>query len=50
MLENKSCFEQFISSMPLSNEINIFIGEENIIKYLKDYSIIIKQVQIDDNI
>jgi len=50
MLEDKFNFSKFITSFPLNNWINLFIGEENILPFLKDYTIIVKQVNIDWNI
>ncbi len=47
MLEDKFNFSKFIQSFHLNNWINIFIWEENILNFLKDYTIIIKQVNID---
>lgn len=50
MLEDKHNFIRFIASLPLQSWVNIFIGEENIIQFLKDYTIILKPVIIDGNI
>lgn len=50
MLEDKFNFSKFITSFPLNNGINLFIWEENILPFLKDYTIIVKQVNIDWNI
>jgi transcriptional regulator of heat shock response len=50
MLEDKFSFSKFITSLNISNWINLFIWEENIIPFLKDYTMIIKQVNIDWNI
>jgi transcriptional regulator of heat shock response len=47
MLEDKFSFSKFIKSFPIHNQINIFIWEENILPFLKDYTIILKQVNID---
>ena len=47
MLESKFNFSNFITNFPLQNWINIFIWEENILPYLKDYTIILKQIIID---
>jgi transcriptional regulator of heat shock response len=49
MLEDKFNFSNFIQSFHLNEWINLFIWEENIIPFLKDYTIIIKQVNIDWN-
>lgn len=50
MLEDKNNFIRFISSLPLQEWVNIFIWEENIIQFLRDYTIILKPVVIDGNI
>ncbi|MGE4444281.1 MAG: hypothetical protein AB7E37_04785 [Candidatus Altimarinota bacterium] len=50
MLEDKNNFIRFISSLPLQEGVNIFIGEENIIQFLRDYTIILKPVIIDGNV
>ncbi len=50
MLEDKFNFSKFITSFPLNNWINLFIWEENILPFLNDYTIILKQVNIDGNI
>jgi transcriptional regulator of heat shock response len=50
MLEDKFNFANFIQDFPISEWINIFIWEENILPYLKDYTIIVKQINIDGNI
>lgn len=50
MLEDKNNFIRFISSLPLQQWVNIFIWEENIIQFLKDYTIILKPIAIDGNI
>ncbi len=47
MLEDKFNFSNFITSFPMNEWINIFIWEENILPFLKDYTIILKQVNID---
>jgi len=47
MLEDRYSFSKFITSFPLNNWINLFIWEENILPFLKDYTIILKQVNID---
>jgi transcriptional regulator of heat shock response len=47
MLEDKFSFSKFIKWFPLNHQINVFIWEENILPFLKDYTIIIKQVIID---
>ena len=46
MLEDKQNFINFIENLPLTNWVNIFIWEENIISFLKDYSIILKPIVI----
>ena len=50
MLENKPSFTKFISSFPLRDGVNILIWEENILPYLKDYTIILKALEIDGSI
>lgn len=46
MLEDKFSFIEFIESFPLQNRVNVFIWEENILSFLKDYTIILKPVII----
>jgi transcriptional regulator of heat shock response len=48
MLEDKPNFSSFISGFPIKSWVNIFIWEENILPYLKDYTIILKPLEIDD--
>jgi len=50
MLEDKFNFSKFIRSFPINNWINLFIWEENILPFLKDYTLIVKAVNIDNNI
>lgn len=50
MLEDKASFTTFISSLPLSEWVNIFIWEENIIHFLKDYTIIVRPIIIDEKV
>lgn len=50
MLEDKNNFIKFISSLPLQEWVNIFIWEENITKFLRDYTIIVKPIIIDSQI
>jgi transcriptional regulator of heat shock response len=50
MLEDKPNFSSFITGFPIKPGVNIFIWEENILPYLKDYTIILKPVEIDDAI
>ncbi len=47
MLEDKFNFMKFIWEFPLKSWVNVFIWEENILPYLKDFSIIIKPIHID---
>lgn len=47
MLEDKTNFSNFISTLPITPAVNIFIWEENIIPFLKDYSIILKPISIE---
>ena len=46
MIEDKKSFINFINEQHFSNWINTFIWEENIIPYLKDYTIIVKNITI----
>jgi len=50
MLEDKPNFSGFISGFPVKQGVNIFIWEENILPYLKDYTIILKPIEIDNEI
>ena len=50
MLEDKPNFSNFIEGFPKQSWVNIYIGEENILPYLKDYTIILKPIEIDDTI
>lgn len=50
MLEDQESFTHFISSLNSWDNINIYIWEENILKYLEDYTIIMKKVMIDNSI
>lgn len=50
MLEEKKNFTKFIATLPLSEWVNIFIGEENIISFLRDYTIIVRPLVIDGKI
>jgi len=50
MLEDKFNFIKFMQEFPIKNWVNAFIWEENILPYLKDYSIILKPIKIDDKI
>ncbi len=47
MLEDKFNFSEFIENFPISEGVNTFIGEENILPYLKDYTIILKPISIN---
>lgn len=47
MLEDKKNFIRFISNLPLNHWVNVFIWEENITPFLKDYTIIVRPVKID---
>ena len=47
MLEDKTSFIKFISSLPLNQWVNVFIWEENIINFLKDYTIIVRPIVIE---
>ncbi len=48
MLEEKQNFIKFINSHNFTSNINTIIWEENILSFLKDYTIIIKSVNIWD--
>lgn len=50
MMEDKHNFINFISSLPLSGWINVFIWEENVIQFLKDYTIMVRPLRIDDEV
>lgn len=47
MLEDKPSFSNFIDGFPKQDGVNIYIGEENFLPYLKDYTIILKPIEID---
>ncbi len=47
VIEDKDSFSAFIRSLPLTSIVNVFIGEENIIDFLRDYTIIVKEVKIE---
>jgi len=47
MIEDKFSFIKFITSLPIEPQVNVFIWEENIIPYLKDYTIIVRPIVID---
>lgn len=46
ILEEKDAFITFLSSLPMSENVNIFIWEETNIPYLKDYTILIRPVKL----
>lgn len=50
MLEDKTSFIKFISNLPLEQWVNTFIWEENIINFLRDYTIIVKPILLNGNI
>jgi|GEM_PF-1246543 len=50
MLEDKKNFIEFISQFPISSGVNVFIGEENIMPFLKDYTIILKSILINGEV
>jgi hypothetical protein len=50
MIEDKFNFTSFIQSLPISEGLNTFIWEENILEYLKDYTIILKPISINWNL
>lgn len=47
ILEDKKNFIKFISSLPLNPWVNVFIWEENITKFLRDYTIIVRPITIE---
>lgn len=47
MLEDKFNFIEFVNNFPINPWVNIFIWEENIIPFLKNYTIILKPIKID---
>jgi len=49
ILEDKSSFIKFISSLPINHWINLLIWEENILPFLKNYTIVLKQVSVNWN-
>ena len=50
MLQEKPQFSKFIEGFHLQAGVNIFIGEENILPYLKDYTIILKPFEIENEV
>ncbi len=50
ILEDKFAFSKFIQELPKQEWINLFIWEENILPFLKDYTMILKPIVIDWNI
>ncbi|MCT4617667.1 MAG: DeoR family transcriptional regulator [Candidatus Gracilibacteria bacterium] len=46
ILEEKNSFIAFIKSLGASEQVSVFVGEENMIAYLKDFSIIIKKINL----
>jgi transcriptional regulator of heat shock response len=50
MLEDKPNFSRFIEDFPKQDSINIFIWEENYLPFLKDYTIILKPIEIDETL
>ena len=47
ILEDKNSFVKFITSLQIHTWVNVFVGEENIIPFLKDYTIILKQTIVN---
>jgi hypothetical protein len=47
MLEDKNNFIKFVWSLPLNHWVNVFVWEENIIPFLKDFTIIVRPVQVE---
>lgn len=50
MIEDKKNFRQFVTSFPIREGVNVFIGEENILPYLRDYTIILKPILVDGKV
>jgi len=50
MIEDKFNFSSFIKNLNISEWLNTFIWEENILPYLKDYTIILKPISINWNL
>jgi transcriptional regulator of heat shock response len=50
MIEDKKNFRNFISGFPIREGVNVFIGEENILPYLRDYTIILKPILVDGKV
>ena len=50
MLEDKKSFTVFIDNMQIWDEVAVYIGEENYVSFLRDYTIIVKKVLIDNMI
>ena len=50
IIEDKNSFSYFIESLILNNWVNVFIGEENVIPFLKNYTIIVKKITINQSI
>lgn len=50
MLEDKENFIEFITQYPHDRGINVYIWEENYLPYLKDYTLIMKEMEINESI
>ena len=50
MLEDEINFAQFIKKLPINQGLNVFIGEENILPFLKDYTILLKPILINGEV
>lgn len=50
MLEDKPNFANFISNFPAQQGVNLFIWEENILPFLKDYTIILKPIPFENSL
>ena len=48
-MEDKNAFMHFITNLELHPWVNVFVWEENIIPFLKDYTIILKQTVVNWN-
>lgn len=50
MLEDEVHFSDFIKKLPTTHGVNVFIGEENILPFLKDYTIVMKPILINGEV
>lgn len=47
MIEDKFSFIKFIESLNIWDMVSVIIGQENILEYLKDYSIVVRAIEIE---